>query len=326
MIRSKAIPRGVWALGFVSMFMDVSSEMIHGLLPVFLVSVIGASTTSIGLIEGFGEGLALVTRVFSGAISDWLGKRKLLTAAGYFLGTVSKPLFAVAASVQSALTARSLDRFGKGLRGAPRDALLADLTPPDVRGAAYGLRQSLDAVGAFMGPLLAILLMKLTGNAYRTVFWLAAIPGLMAVAILVFAVREPAGLGSSQGRSPIQRVELSGLGSQYWMVLVIGVLFYLARFSEAFLLLRSKSVGLAPEMVPIMLVILSLVYALGAYPAGRLYDRGARTTHLSAGLVALILADGVLAAAANVFQVAGGAAFNMIQRNQLSPFSLLRSI
>lgn len=308
MKRARDLPRGVWALGFVSLFMDVSSEMIHALLPVFLVSVVGASTTAIGLIEGLGEGLALVTRVFSGAISDWLGKRKLLAVAGYFLGALSKLLFALSANVELVLAARAADRFGKGLRGAPRDALLADITPTEVRGAAYGLRQSLDSIGAFLGPLLAILLMRATADNFRAVFWFAALPGLLAVSVLVLAVRETGGGAPRPTGAPLQRARLARLGNPYWFVLATGVLFTLARFSEAFLLLRAQNLGLADHLVPLILMTLSLCFALGAYPAGRLSDRLGRATLLSGGLLLLVLADLTLALAGSVVWVVLGAA------------------
>ncbi len=304
----KAIPRGIWALGLVSMFMDISSEMIHGLLPVFLVSVLGARAVSIGLIEGIGEGIALVARVFSGALSDWLGKRKALVVAGYLLGTLTKPLFAIATGIGLVLTARSLDRLGKGLRGAPRDALVGDMAPPKFRGTAYGLRQSLDSFGAVMGPLLAIALMSATMNDFRSVFWFAIIPGIIAVAILVLVVQEPAHPSDKPVKLPVRRSEIPVLGAAYWTVVAIGAVFTLARFSEAFLLLRAESVGLAHGMVPIILVTMSLVYALGAYPAGRLSDYIGRSKLLCAGLVTLIVSNLLLAKATNVLEVVFGAA------------------
>ncbi|MGD2155576.1 MAG: MFS transporter [Anaerolineales bacterium] len=308
MLRIKDLPRGVLALGFVSLFMDISSEMIHGLLPVFLVSLLGASPTTLGVIEGLGESIALVTKVFSGALSDWLGRRKPLVLAGYALGTLSKPLFALAPSAGAVLGARAVDRFGKGLRGAPRDALVADLTPAHVRGAAYGLRQSLDSLGAVIGPLLALGLMILTGDAIRTVFWLAAIPGLVAVFILVSFVRAPERLQPKSERFPIRLTEFAKLDTGYWLVLLIGVVFTLARFSEAFLLLRGEGLGLPARQVPLLLMIMSLFYALGAYPAGRLSDRIGRGGFLGAGLTTLILADLILATAGDVFQVVLGSA------------------
>lgn len=302
------LPRGIWALGLVSAFMDIASEMIHSLLPVFLVTVLGTSATTVGLIEGAGEGFALVTRVFSGYLSDRLNRRKGLIVSGYLLGTLTKPLFALAGGAGLVFAARLLDRFGKGLRGAPRDALIADLAPARQWGAAYGLRQALDSVGAFAGPLLAVAIMALTANDYRAVFWLAALPGVVAVAILVLGVREPHVHAAKPARSPINVADLRRLERAYWMVIGTGVVFAMARFSEAFLLLRAEAVGLAPGRVPFVLVIISLVYALGAYPAGRLSDRVGRLRLLGAGLVFLVLADLLLAAATGLWQVAAGAA------------------
>jgi len=302
------LPRTVWALGFVSMFMDISSEMIHGLLPVFLITVIGTGATSVGLIEGVAEATTLFIRAFSGALSDRLGKRKILAIAGYALGTLTKPLFALAYGVGLVFTARFLDRIGKGIRGAPRDALVADITPQHLRGAAYGLRQSLDALGAFLGPLLAILLMKATADDFRMVFWLAVIPGVVSVSILFFAVGEPKARPGGPLRLPIHRHELSSLGTAYWGVVAVGMVFTLARFSEAFLLLRAVSVGLSVALVPVMLVIMSAVYSLTAYPVGHLSDRIGRTGLLTVGLGVLIASDLTLAMAKNVSQVAVGSA------------------
>jgi MFS family permease len=302
------LPRGIWALGLVSAFMDIASEMIHGLLPVFLVAVLGASATAVGLIEGAGEGLALITRVFSGYLSDRLARRKGLIVSGYLLGTLTKPLFALAGGPGLVFAARLLDRFGKGLRGAPRDALIAELAPAHQWGAAYGLRQALDSVGAFAGPLLAVAIMALTADDYRTVFWLAGLPGVVAVAILVLGVREPAAHAAKPARPPINAADLRRMGRAYWLVISTGVVFALARFSEAFVLLRAEAVGLAPGRIPFVLVVISLVYALGAYPAGWLSDRIGRLRLLGAGLVFLILADLLLAAAAGIRLVLAGAA------------------
>ena len=302
------IPRTVWALGFVSLFMDISSEMIHSLLPVFLVSVLHTSALSVGVIEGVAEATALITKTFSGVLSDRLGKRKVLAVAGYALGALTKPLFALAHGVELVFTARFLDRIGKGVRGAPRDALVADVTPAGSRGAAYGLRQSLDTVGAFVGPLLAMALMLATGGNFRVVFWVAIIPGLLAVAILTAGVREPPGLSTEQRRQPIRRPDLKGLGTPFWLVVSIGSVFTLARFSEAFLLLRAESVGAAASMIPAMMVLMNLVYSLTAYPMGHLSDRLGRTGLMAAGLVVLIAADLLLAFSATIWQVAAGTA------------------
>jgi MFS family permease len=302
------LPKSIWILGFVSMFMDISSEMVHGLVPVFLVSVIGANAMTVGFIEGFGEGLALIIRVFSGTLSDRLGKRKIIIVSGYLMGTLTKPLFAVATGVGAVFTARSLDRIGKGLRGAPRDALIADFTPSHQRGSAYGLRQSLDSLGAVLGPLIAVALMILTSNDFRLIFWLAVIPGIIAVTILVIFVHEPETPPFKFEWKKFWKGNISGLGISFWIVIGLGIVFTLARFSEAFLLLRAKDIGASASMVPIMLVIMSLVYAIGAYPIGRLSDRIGRTGLLSVGLLVLIISDFVLAMATDIIYVSLGSA------------------
>jgi MFS family permease len=296
-------------LGFVSLFMDVSSELIHSLLPVFMVSSLGASAFAVGVIEGIAESTALIVKVFSGAISDYLGKRKSLAVIGYGLGALSKPLFALALSVNWVLAARFMDRIGKGIRGAPRDALIADLTPPEIRGAAYGLRQALDTVGAVAGPLLGVLLMLLWAGDFRTVFWFAVIPAFIAVLLLVLGVEEPRA-GSIQRRpaSPIQWKTLSELGRAYWFVVTVGGVFTLARFSEAFLILRAQQQGLPDTYAPLVLAVMSIVFALSAYPVGKLADRMSHMLLLSAGLITLIIADVVLAQAQGLGAVALGVA------------------
>jgi MFS family permease len=291
----RRIPRGVWALGFVSLFMDVSSEMIHALLPVYLVTVLGASTLSVGLIEGVAEATANITKVFSGALSDWMRRRKLLAALGYGLGAVSKPLFALARTVEWVVAARFIDRVGKGIRGAPRDALLSEITPVDLRGAAYGLRQSLDTVGAFLGPLLAIGLMTLTGDDFRTVFWIAVIPAAISVGLMIFGVEEPKRHAADAGRPPPRLADVRRLGRPFWAVAAISAALTLARFSEAFLVLRALDTGLRIALVPLVMVVMNVVYSLSAYPAGALSDRVGRRIVLGAGILLLIVADLVLA-------------------------------
>jgi MFS family permease len=291
------LPIGIWVLGFVSMLMDISSEMIHALLPLFMVTTLGTSVLMVGLIEGLSESTALIVKLFSGVLSDYLGKRKLLAVIGYGLGALTKPLFAVASSSGLVLTARLLDRVGKGIRGAPRDALVADIAPPEARGAAFGLRQSLDTVGAVLGPLLAVGLMLLWSNDFRAIFWVAVIPGLMAVALLVVGVQEPARIHTGEFKriNPIQRANLQRLGRPYWIVVIIGSVFTLARFSEAFLVLRAQQSGVAMALVPLVMVAMNLVYAMCAYPFGRLSDRMSHKTLLVLGLIVLIAADLVLA-------------------------------
>ena len=307
-VKSHKIHPTVWALGFVSLFMDISSEIIHSLLPVFLVTVIGASFQTVGLIEGVAEATAMVTRVFSGSLSDWLGKRKGLAVVGYGLGALSKPLFALAASSSAVFSARFIDRVGKGIRGAPRDALVADVTPPEQRGAAYGLRQSLDSVGAFAGPLVAIGLMLLTGDHFRMVFWIAFIPGVMAITMLLLGVREPVAVSSKSFRPPLARHSLRLLGRRYWQVVLIGAMFTLARFSEAFLLLRAESVGLKVSLIPLVLVVMNIAYSLTAYPVGKLSDRIGRQGLMAVGLIVLIGSDVLLALAGDFWLVIAGAA------------------
>jgi MFS family permease len=301
------IPRGIWALGLVSLFMDVSSEMIHALLPVFLVTVLGASVTAVGFLEGAAEAIASVTKVFSGALSDRLSYRKPLVVLGYALAALTKPLFALAPSIGWVFAARFADRVGKGIRGAPRDALIADLAPAAIRGASFGLRQTLDTVGAFAGPLLAILLMLATANDFRAVFWLAVIPAAIAVAILVVFVKEPSRDAAPRAHAPAaRRGLLRGLGKHYWWVVAIAALFTLARFSEAFLVLKATDAGLPAAYVPLVLVVMNVAYSLSAYPAGWLSDRWDRWTVFGAGSALLIAADVVLAASVSLPGVAAG--------------------
>ena len=289
------IPAGVWVLGFVSLLMDISSEMIHSLLPLFMVTTLGASVFAVGLIEGLAESTALIVKVFSGTLSDYLGKRKGLAVFGYALGALTKPLFAMAPTIGIVLMARLADRVGKGIRGAPRDALVADITPPQLRGAAFGLRQSLDTVGAFLGPLIAVVLMLLWANDFRAVFWIAVIPGLMAVVLLLFGIREPERHEGSNRSNPIRRENLKRLGASYWWVVGIGAVFTLARFSEAFLVLRAQQSGVPVALVPLVMVAMNLIYAASAYPFGKLSDRINHKKLLTLGLVVLIAADLVLA-------------------------------
>jgi MFS family permease len=289
------IPRGVWVLGFVSLLMDVSSEMIHSLLPLFMVTVLGASALTVGVIEGLAQSTALMAKVFSGVLSDYLGKRKGLVVVGYALGALTKPVFALATSAGMVLTARLLDRVGKGVRGAPRDALLADITPVEIRGAAFGLRQSLDTAGAFIGPLLGVGLMLLWANDFRAVFWVALVPGLLAVALLMFGVREPEKSEAHTPTNPVSRANLQRLSAEYWWVVGIGAVFTLARFSEAFLVLRAAQGGVPVALVPLVMVAMNLIYSLSAYPFGKLSDRMSHAKLLAIGLLVLIAADLVLA-------------------------------
>lgn len=304
-----SIPAGIWALGLVSLMMDVSSEMIHALLPMYLVTALGASALTVGILEGIAEATASVTKVFSGALSDWLGRRKLLAVIGYGLAALVKPLFPIADTIGLVFLARFVDRIGKGIRGAPRDALVADLAPPELRGASFGLRQSLDTIGAFLGPLLAIGLMWLTADNYPAVFWFACVPAVLSVGILLVAVREPPRPASRRRvRMPLRRSELQHLPVAYWWVVGIATVFTLARFSEAFLILKAQDAGLAVMFVPMVLVIMAFAYSLSAYPVGILADRMDRSTLLVAGMAILVVADVVLAGAIGILGVSIGVA------------------
>ncbi len=285
------IPKGVWVLGFVSMFMDISSEMVHSLLPMFMVTVLGTSVFAVGVIEGIAESTALIVKVFSGTLSDYLGKRKGLAVFGYALGAATKPLFALAPGIGLVVTARFLDRIGKGIRGAPRDALVSDIAPANIRGAAFGLRQSLDTVGAFTGPLVAAGLMLLWANDFRAVFWASCIPAVVCVALLVVGVREADRPKGDVRINPVRKEALKRLGSGYWQVVGIGAVFTLARFSEAFLVLRAQQLGVPIPLVPLVMVAMNLVYAASAYPFGNLSDSMSHRTLLALGMVVLIASD-----------------------------------
>ena len=303
----RRLPAGLWVLGFVSMLMDISSEMIHALLPLYLTAGLGASTLAVGLIEGMAEATAAITKVFSGALSDRIGRRKELAALGYGLAAVTKPVFPLAGSVGWVVAARFVDRVGKGIRGAPRDALIADLAPAGLRGAAYGLRQSLDTFGAFVGPLAAIGLMWLFADDFRAVFWVAVIPAVLAALLITFAVREPPRpAGRRQVRNPLSRAELRLLGPVYWWIVAVAALFTLARFSEAFLILRADAAGLPLMLAPLVLVGMNAVYTLSAWPVGALSDRNGRIGLLAAGMGLLVVADLVLGLAGGLPGIALG--------------------
>jgi MFS family permease len=290
------IPRTVWALGFVSLFMDLSSELVHSLLPLYLVGSLGVSMLALGLIEGLAEATALIVKVFSGAVSDYLGKRKGLVLFGYGLAALTKPLFPLASSADQVLFARLLDRVGKGVRGAPRDALVADVASAENRGACFGLRQSMDTIGAFLGPLLAILLMTLLAGEISLVLWFAVLPAVVSVVLIVVGVQEPDHPRPPRHlRSPIDLHAWSRFPARYWWVVGLGGLFSLARFSEAFLVLRAQDVGFAATWVPLVMVVMSAFYMLSAYPAGRLSDRIGPTGLLVFSLVLLLVADLLLA-------------------------------
>jgi len=292
------LPGGIWVLGFVSMFMDISSELVHSLLPIFMTTVLGASMVTVGVIEGVAEGVAAASKIFSGTLSDYFRKRKPLVVIGYALAALSKPVFPLATTIGWVFGARFLDRIGKGIRGAPRDALIADITPPSLRGAAYGLRQALDSVGAFIGPLLAVVFMLLFANDIKAVLWIAVIPAFVAVFLLIVALREPESAESAAySKTKLRLSDARRLPLRYWLVVALGAVFTLARFSEAFLILRAQDVGLGIAYVPVVMVVMNIVYSLFAYPAGVAADRFSERKLLVFGLVLLIVADTILAIA-----------------------------
>jgi len=300
-LRLPKIPRVVWVLGFVSLMMDVSSEIVHSLLPVFLTTTIGVSVSFVGLIDGIAESTTSIVKIFSGYLSDRIRRRKPFLLLGYGLAAFSKPFFPLAHGVTLVLGARFADRIGKGLRGAPRDALIADVTPSDIRGRAYGLRQSLDTTGAFFGPLLAIALMVLFTGDMRAVFWVATVPAGLAVLLIIFGVKDRARkIDAADAPPPIRIAEIAGLSRRYWGVVILGVMFSLARFSEAFLILKVSADGLPMVLVPLVLVVMNIVYALGAYPAGVLSDSRGPARLLLSGLGMLIAADLILAFSSSI--------------------------
>src|SRR5579885_102069 len=309
LLRRREIPRSVWALGFVSLFMDSSSEMIHALLPLYLVSVLGASTLIVGIIEGIAEATASIVKVFSGVLSDYLGARKWLAAAGYALAALSKPIFPLAPDIGWVAAARFIDRIGKGIRGAPRDALVADLTPGELRGTAYGLRQTLDTVGAVAGPMLAIVFMAVLADNFRSVFWIAVIPALVSAAIIVLFVREPRAAARPRPvRAPLSRAELARLDAGYWAVVAIAAVLTLARFSEAFLILRAQAAGLDVALAPLVMVVMNVVYAVASWPAGALSDRLGRYGVIVGGFPLLLVPDFALPVVSGVGWVMLGVA------------------
>ena len=305
------MPAEIWGLGFVSMFMDISSELVHSILPIFMVTVLGTPVVTVGIIEGFAEGTAAVTKVFSGVVSDYCRKRKFLAVTGYLLSAVTKPIFAFATTIGCVFGARFIDRIGKGIRGAPRDALVADIAPAELRGAAFGLRQSLDSVGAFIGPFLAVILMIWFEDNIRTVLWIAVLPAFIAVSLLIFTVHEPQCQDRSSGDS-LNRLRVNDimcLSKRYWLVVALGAVFTLARFSEAFLILRAQDVGLSIAYVPLIMIVMNIFYSLFAYPAGVASDRLSARTILLFGLSILIAADLILALAVSPWVTFAGAAF-----------------
>jgi MFS family permease len=305
----KLIPKSIWALGFTSMFMDLSSELTHAVLPLFMVGSLGASMTSVGLIEGLSEAVALITKIFSGTISDLMGKRKLLTVIGYGLSAFTKPLFPMADSITTVFVARFSDRIGKGIRGAPRDALVGDIAPAEIRGECFGLRQMLDTIGAFLAPLAAIVLLMTFTEDLRMVMWIAVIPAAICMVILILGVEEPKNLVSKRKTGfPLKKENIKKLTKPFWIVVISASFLTMARFSDAFMLLKARDVGLSIGWIPVVLVVMNFVYALSAYPVGIISDRIPREKILIAGVVILIVANSILAYANSIWLVMLGTA------------------
>ena len=304
-----SIPRSIWALGFVSLFMDASSELIHSLLPVFMVSTLGASMIFVGIVEGIAEATSLIVKIFSGTLSDYLRKRKLLTVIGYGMSTFTKPFFPLANTIGLVLSARFVDRIGKGIRDAPRDAMMGDIAPPEIRGTCFGLRQSLDTVGAFLGPLLAICGMLLLSDNIRAVLWIAIIPAFIAFIILIIGVKEPKIHHHEKIKIKIKIKDIYKIGSAYWQLVAVAGVLTLARFSEAFLILKAKDTGLSIAFVPLVMVAMNFIYAFAAYPAGIISDKVNRKTILLIGIVFLIIADIVLGFTSNLWMLTLGIIF-----------------
>lgn len=289
------------------MFMDISSELIHAILPIYLVTMLGTSTLAVGIIEGIAESTASITKIFSGALSDWLGKRKLLAVIGYGLAAATKPIFPLATTLDWLIAARFLDRVGKGIRGAPRDALVADIAPPEARGASFGLRQTLDTIGAFLGPLIAVVMLWSFPAKISLLLWIAVVPACLSVLCLILFVKEPPrATPLRKVKMPLSRHEIAQFHASFWSVIAVAVVFTLARFSEAFLLLRAQAAGAPLPLIPIVLVVMNLVYSFAAYPAGILSDRVGRMGILATGLLCLVLADVLLALSPNLAGVIVG--------------------
>jgi MFS family permease len=298
-VKSAGLPGAVWALGLTSLFMDISSETVHSVLPTFLVIGLGTSAVYLGVIEGVAEATACIVKVFSGVLSDYMGRRKPLALLGYAMAALTKPLFPLASSAGTVFLARFIDRIGKGIRGAPRDALIADVTPPDQRGAAFGLRQSLDTVGAFAGPVLAMILAVAFTGELRTVLWIAVIPAFLSVIVLWVGVREPKTQPAAGAKPRTVNLKVRAMPRTFWVICTVASVFMLSRFSEAFLLLVGTRAGLTPAFAPIALVAMNLAYLLSAYPVGKLSDRMRKPQLLVCGCALLAIANFTLAFASN---------------------------
>jgi len=298
--------QNVVRLGFVSFFTDVSSEMVFSVLPVFILGLPGGSPAALGLVEGLAEALSYMLRAVSGVVSDKFRRRKLFILIGYSVSNVVKPLFATASSVADALVIRVADRVGKGIRTAPRDALISDSVSAGRRGEAFGLHRALDQTGAILGPLAATAAMVLLGWTVREVFWLSLLPGSVALVIILFGVREIVGGGEGEFRF------LEGLrevvGGRFLRLLGIVCLFSLGAYNFSFILLNAREMGVGDALIPVVYAVVNVAHTLVAIPAGRLADRIGRERVLALGygafLVSTLLLPSIPRAVASAYVVA----------------------
>jgi MFS family permease len=289
-----ALPRTVWVLGFVSLLTDLSSEIYHALLPAFITVTLALPAVALGAIDGIAEATASFAKLVSGRLSDRSMRRKPWILGGYGLAAAAKPLFAVATNAWMVMVARFSDRVGKGIRGAPRDAMIADETPPAIRGRAFGLRQGLDTVGALLAPIVAVALMFAFSDDIRTVFWVAMIPAVAAVILILVALREPE-VHSAPRQPQALLAGFRDINRQTRRVLAVAFLVMLARFSEGFLILRGIDIGLSPAVSPLVMVVFSLGFLALAYPAGALSDSTNPRSILVGGIAVLIAGNLILA-------------------------------
>ena len=280
MRQRRGLPKNVRALGLVSLFMDMSSEMIYPLMPLFLSTVLHASKISIGLIEGVAESTASLVKVFSGIMSDRLGKRKSIIFWGYGVSVFSRPILALASSWPMVLGYRFTDRFGKGVRTPPRDAIIADSTDYRILGKAFGFHRAMDTMGAVIGPAIAALILALYPGQLRWVFWISIIPGMLALLSIAVFVTDPKGPAKPR---PAKIFDLRGLNHDFKVFLAIVTIFTLGKTSEAFLVLRAQDVGVSIGMIPLIYLCFNLVSAACAMPAGMIADRLGKKKTIIAG-------------------------------------------
>lgn len=304
------IPSTIWMLGLTSLFMDVSTEIVHSVMPIYLVTVLGASPMLVGAIDGVAEATASIMKVFSGALSDWVGRRKPLAIAGYGMAAITRPILPFASTVTEIFALRILDRIGKGVRVAPRDALVADHVRPEILGAAYGLRQGLDTIGALVGPIIAAIVLASSNNDFQWVFWVSCIPAALCVLIISLGVSEAARPADRPRPAfPLRPSQVRRLRGVFWGSMAIIMLLLIPRFSEGFLLLKAQQSGISVTWVPLLLAAVNLVAAPVSFPAGRLSDRIGRRHLVMSGFAVLVAAQLVLTVTDGPIGVLVGALF-----------------